>query len=106
MDVIENDKFLDLALKLDKRPSFNQFFSELDYDLAGLRRIETNLKAFISKEEDKIKREQEKQVEKLKKMQALLKSLKAQGLTLDDLNSYSDKKTKQSKKPESSAEIM
>lgn len=106
MEMTENDKLFDLAFKLDKRPAFNEFFSELDYDLAALRKIETNIKAYISREEDKIKKEQEKQIEKQKKMQALLKSLKAQGLTLDDLNKYSDKKAKQSKKPENSAEIV
>ena len=105
MEMTENDKLFDLAFKLDKRPAFNEFFSELDYDLAALRKIETNIKAYISREEDKIKKEQEKQVEKQKKMQALLKSLKAQGLTLDDLNKYSDKKTKQVKKTDGSEMI-
>ena len=105
MEMTENDKLFDLAFKLDKRPAFNEFFSELDYDLAALRKIETNIKAYISREEDKIKKEQEKQVEKQKKMQALLKSLKAQGLTLDDLNKYSDKKAKQVKKTDGSEMI-
>lgn len=98
METVYNDNFLDLALKLDKRACFNDFFSELNYDLSSLKKIDTNLKAFISKEETKLKKLQEEEKEKIKRMSALLRSLKAQGFTLDELNQFSDRKSKHSRK--------
>ena len=98
METVNNDNFLDLALKLDKRACCKNFFSELNYDLSSLKKIDINLKAFISKEEAKLKKLQEEEDEKIKRMSALLRSLKAQGFTLDDLNQFSDKKSKQSRK--------
>lgn len=99
METVNNDNLLDLALKLDKRACFNDFFLELNYDLSSLKKIDTNLKAFIAKEEAKLKKLQEEEEEKIKRMSALLKSLKSQGFTLDDLNQFSDKKSKQTRKP-------